>query len=172
MTFDAHVSYISRKVFYTIVYINRIKDNFSRKARLTLIQSLVLSIMNYGIKIWSTANTTLMNQVEKLQNFAAKVALGGGVRRDHATPYLKEYKYDLGVLFIIQLRETFPVMCCHCLRCGMRPVSTRQQLQLCVPRTNTCTGFQLKDQNCGTVSPQRSSVLRISRLLRKVCGNI
>ncbi len=51
MTFDAHVSYISQKVFGTIVYINIIKSNFSRKARITLIQSLVLSIMNYGIKI-------------------------------------------------------------------------------------------------------------------------
>ncbi len=39
MIFDAHVSYISRKVFV------------SSKARITLTQSLVLSIMNYGIKI-------------------------------------------------------------------------------------------------------------------------
>ncbi len=104
MVFDTHISYISHKIFSTIVYINIIKDNFNRKARIALIQSLVLSIINYGIKIWGTANMTHMNQVQKLQNFAAKVALGGGARRDHATPYIKElgwlklrqkYKYDL-----------------------------------------------------------------------------
>ncbi len=93
MTFDTHVSYISRQVFGTIIYINRIKDNFSRKARITLIQSPVLSTMNHGIKIWATANTTHMNRVQKLQNFVAKVALGGGARRDHAIPYLKELEW-------------------------------------------------------------------------------
>ncbi len=45
-----------------------------------------------------------MNRVQKPQSFAAKVALGGGARRDHATPHLKElgwlklrqkYRYDL-----------------------------------------------------------------------------
>ncbi len=39
MAFGTHVSYISRKVFGRIVYINRIKDNFNRKARITHIQS-------------------------------------------------------------------------------------------------------------------------------------
>ncbi len=181
MTFDTHVTYISRKVFGTIAYINRIKDNFNRKAGITLIQSLVLSIMNYGLKIWGTANTTHMNRVQKLQNLAAKVALGGGARRDHATPYLKElgwlklrqkYKYDLGFLFIIQLKETVPGMYCHCLRCGMWGLSPSDNSfnsmflgPTLVLELNT---FLLKGQICGTVSLQRSNV----HLLRKVCANI
>ncbi len=152
MAFDTHVSYISRKVFGTIVYINRIKDNFNCKTRITFIQSLVLRIMNYDIKIWGTANTTHMNQIQKLQNFAAKVALGGGARRwrDHATPYIRElgwlkmrqkYKYDLLVFIYNTIKGNVPshVLSLPTVR-DVRPLSTRQQLQLCVPRTNTCTG--------------------------------
>ena len=51
MTFEQHVNKISGKIFGTILYINRIKDNFSKSARITVIQSLVLSIINYGIKV-------------------------------------------------------------------------------------------------------------------------
>ena len=42
MTFETHVNKISGKIFSTILYINRIKDNFSKDARKTIIQSLVI----------------------------------------------------------------------------------------------------------------------------------
>lgn len=107
MTFDTHVSKISSKVCSTIIYINRIKDNFSKHTRKTNIQSLVLSIIYYGIKVWDTTNKTLMHQVQKLQNFAAKVALGGAAKHEHATPFLRElgwlkikqkYMLEVGVM--------------------------------------------------------------------------
>lgn len=90
MTFESHVNKISRKIFSTIIYINRIKDNLSKSERVVVIQSLVLSIINYGIKEWGTTNNTLMHQIQKLQNFAAKVAVGGAARHEHATPFLRE----------------------------------------------------------------------------------
>ncbi len=34
-----------------------------------------------------------MQRVQKLQNFAAKVAVGGHKRRDHATPVFQELKW-------------------------------------------------------------------------------
>ncbi len=40
------------------MYINRLKEDFSKKTRITVIQSLALSIINYGQKIWGTANKT------------------------------------------------------------------------------------------------------------------
>ena len=42
------------------------------------------------MKICGSANKTHMQQIQKLQNFAAKVALGGGAKRDHVTPFLRE----------------------------------------------------------------------------------
>ncbi len=53
LTFDTHINKIRSKIFNTIIYINRIKENFSKTTRITLVQSLVLSIINYGIKIWA-----------------------------------------------------------------------------------------------------------------------
>ncbi len=36
---------------------------------------------------------TLINKVPKLQNFAAKVAMGSAKKIDHAAPILKELKW-------------------------------------------------------------------------------
>ncbi len=85
MTFNTHVNKISKKILSTILYINRSKDCFNRRTRITRMQTLVLSIINYGLKIWGTTNVTLTQHIQKLQNFAAKVALGNG--RNSITPH-------------------------------------------------------------------------------------
>ncbi len=51
MTFDSHLTNISGKIFNTLLYINRIKDNFNKDSRITVIQSLVLSIIDYGLTV-------------------------------------------------------------------------------------------------------------------------
>ena len=58
-----------------------------------MVQSLVMSVINYGISIWGAANITQVERVQKIQNFAAKVALGGAAKSDHVTPFLKELKW-------------------------------------------------------------------------------
>ena len=75
------------------MFINRVKDMFDRDTRLIAVHTLVLSLINYGLKIWGTANDTLMHKVQKLQNFAAKVAVGGYKRRDRATPVIEQLKW-------------------------------------------------------------------------------
>ncbi len=89
MTFDAHVNNISSKAISAIirVYINRTKDNFSRSSGILLVQSLVLSIVNHGIKIWGNKIATNV-KVQRRQNFAVKVALGGATRQGPATPFI------------------------------------------------------------------------------------
>ncbi len=89
MTFDKHVAKISSKFFSTIMYMNRIKDNFNKNARMIVMQSIVLRIINYSTDICDTTNLTRTQQIQKLQNFAAKVAAGGGAGGDHATPFLE-----------------------------------------------------------------------------------
>ena len=150
MTFDAHINHISRKVFSTIVYINRMKNNFNCNSRIIVVQSLVLSIINFGIRIWGTANTTRLQQIQKLQNFAAKVALGGGAKHDRATPFIKElgwlkvrekYKHELGIMMHNVMRGNVPSYLFPLPRVrDVRAVTTRQQDQLYVPSTNTNTG--------------------------------
>ncbi len=62
------------------MYINCINDNFSKKARIMVV--IIIS-----------GNTTQaqLQRAQKIQNFAAKVALGGA-KFDHATPYFQELK--------------------------------------------------------------------------------
>ena len=64
--------------------------NFDRSSRKIVIQSLALSHINYCIRIWGTTNTTLLQKVQKLQNFAARVAVGGLRKYDHGSPAYKE----------------------------------------------------------------------------------
>ncbi len=93
MTFDSHVDNISGNIFNTLLYINRIKENFNKNSRITVIQSLVHSIINYGLMMWGTTNTTTMKKIQKLQNFAAKVTLDGASKHEHATPFLRELRW-------------------------------------------------------------------------------
>lgn len=150
LNFDTHINEIRRKTLGTLIYINRIKDNLNKNARLISIHSLVLSNINYGIKIWGATYTTYLNQVQKLQNFAAKITLGGGAKRDHATPFLRElgwlridnkYKYELGLMIynVIKCNTPNHLMSLPKVR-DIRSLPTRQQQQLYVPKTNTLIG--------------------------------
>ncbi len=52
--------------------------NFDKSSRIIVVQSLVLSIINYCIRIWGTTNATLIKKkVQRLQNFAARMSAGG-----------------------------------------------------------------------------------------------
>ncbi len=150
MTFDVHITNLSKKVFSTILYINRIKENLNRSARITVIQSLLFSIMNYAILIWGTASTTRLKQIQKLQNFAAKAAIGGARKQDHATPFIKElgwlkiyqkYLYELGIMMYNVTKGNAPnhLLSLRSVR-DVSSVNTRQQDQLYVPRTKTQSG--------------------------------
>ncbi len=86
MTFDVHVNELSKKVVGTLMHIYRISLNFGKRTRKIFVQPLVLSLVNYCIRIWGTTNATLLNNVQKLQNVAAKVAVGGARKYDHVFP--------------------------------------------------------------------------------------
>ncbi len=93
MSFDVPVTETSKKVSGTFMYINRIQDLLSKEARLIVVETLALSHINYGITIWSSTNITQLKRVKKLQNFAAKVAIGGASRFDHVTLILNKLQW-------------------------------------------------------------------------------
>ncbi len=70
MLFDTHITELTKKTFGTLVYINRIRNQFSTKARTAVVQTLVLSLINYGMTIWGTTNKTQLKRVQKdIKNF-------------------------------------------------------------------------------------------------------
>ena len=116
MLFDTHVTHISKKCCGTLLLLNRVKDCLDKNTRIISIESLVLSIINYGLMIWGNTATCHIQQVQKTQNFEARVALGGN-KFDHATLYICElkwlkicdmYKYELDITVNRVLNKRLP----------------------------------------------------------------
>lgn len=64
------------------------KVNFEERTRILILKSLVLSLINYYLKIWGITNTTVLRQGKELLNFAAKVAVGGMKKTRSCNPCL------------------------------------------------------------------------------------
>ncbi len=77
----------------TLMYINRVKHYFDERTRVLIIQSLVLSILNYCNTVWGTTNNTLLFKLQKLQNFAIRVADGTARKYDHVTPLFERLQW-------------------------------------------------------------------------------
>ena len=71
LTFENHVNNITRKNLGTLMYINRITDNLSPHARTIATLFVILSSINYGIRIWGSTNATQLQRVQEIQTFAA-----------------------------------------------------------------------------------------------------
>lgn len=151
MLFNKHIEEISKKVIGTLMFLRRISDNLDKPSRIIAVQSLVLSILNYCILIWGTTNSTQVAKIQKLQNFAAKVANGGAKKYDHVTPILN----DLGWLRMTQKHELDICTTTFKILTGFYPTwfktfstvrdtighnKTRQRNNLYVPKTKTLTG--------------------------------
>ena len=150
LLYDVHVNHISRKVNGILMFLNRIKDNFEQSARIIVVQSLVLSIINYCSKIWGMTTRQQLDRVQKLENFAAKVAVGNGRKYDHATPFLNELKwlrieckvtYDICVFTYKIINNLLPDWIFSFPQVRNTSVrNTRQSNDLFVPRKRTDIG--------------------------------
>ncbi len=72
------------------MFINKVKDTFDTDTRVIVITTLVLNLVSHGLKIWGNTHETLMQLVQKLQNFIAKIPAEGNKRCNHATPVIQE----------------------------------------------------------------------------------
>ena len=107
-------------------------------------------MLNYCSTIWGSANITQIKRIQKLQNFAAKIACGGGRKHDHATPYINSLRWLKIIhkcnfdacLFIFKILN-------NCLPSWLVTINsvsdfnermTRQLDNIYIPRTRTFTG--------------------------------
>ena len=134
----------------TLIYLNRIKNCNDRNTRVIIVQALALSIINYCSRIWGCANKTQIQRVQKLQNFAAKVALGKGKKYDRATPYINQLKwlkieqknnFDMCILMYKIVNHMIPNTLFPMITVGeTHQMHTRQISNLYIPRTRTDMG--------------------------------
>ena len=152
MTFSAHIDELHKKVIGTLLYLNRVCDRFQPDCRIMVVQSLVLSVLNYCLRIWGSTNKTQLERVQKLQNFAAKIAVGGARKHDHVTPILQKlewlqmemkYFYDV-CLLVFKINNNLLPEWLFSLptvnQAWAENINTRHQNSLFVPRTFTDTG--------------------------------
>ena len=150
VTFDTHIQQLNKKVIGIIMFINRIKDIFDKDTRVIVMQTLVLSLINYGLKIWGNTNASLMQRVQKLQNFAAKVAAGGCRRRDRASPVFQDLRwikmkdkvcFDKCVMVYKVTHNYYPPWFLNLPAITrLNEVATRQDKDLFVPRGRSDNG--------------------------------
>ena len=152
MTFNKHINELQNKIMGTLLFLNRITKRFDQDCRIMIVQSLILSVLNYALKIWGSTNKTNIQRVQRLQNFASKVAVGGAGRRDHASPIIenlkwlcmnKKYIYEICVfIFKIKAHEVpewlFKLRTASEVRGAA--VTTRQDNKLFIPHTRTNYG--------------------------------
>ena len=160
ITFNKHISDNSKKVNGILMYVNRIKDYFNNENHAVIIQLLVLNILNYCNVIWSTTNITILKDVQKLQNFAAKVVDGKSKRYDHVTPILKELKWlnvkdqaihDTGITMFKYLTNSYPEhLVTFPIVMDIISSTTRQFDRLYIPKTNT----HLRDRSLSVRDPK------------------
>ena len=134
----------------SLIYLNRIKNQVTSEVRVTMVQSLALSYLNYCPNIWGTTNKTQLHRIQKLQNFAAKVAVGNGRKYDRATPYIDKLNWlkierkcllDTCILTYKILNKLLPEwLLTFSLVRDINTVPTRQSENLVIPRTQTVTG--------------------------------
>ena len=186
MTFNAHIDELHKKVIGTLLYLNRVCDRFQPDCRIMVVQSLVLSVLNYCLRIWGSTNKTQLERVQKLQNFAAKIAVGGARKHDHVTPILQKlewlqmemkYFYDI-CLLVFKINNNLLPEWLFSLptvnQARAENINTRHQNSLFVPRTFTDTGARslnvvgpsfwnrlpLDIRNCQTISSFKSNLIK------------
>ena len=117
MSFEFHIDYICNKVMGVLIYLNRIKELFEPQTRIMVVQSLALSLINYCFIVWGSTSDKHLSKIQKLQNFAARVADGTARKFDHITPFLNKlgwlrvkesYEYEVCCLVYKITRKYLP----------------------------------------------------------------
>ena len=160
MTFEKHIEELNRKVMGTLIYLNRLKNLFEPETRLIVVQALALSMINYCFIIWGSTSNVLMKRVQRLQNFAARVAIGTVRKYEHISPFLLELgwlkmkeklTYDVCVFVFKVLRNLFPDWLYNFSTVNsLTGVITRQANHLVARRANTNIG----SREMNTIGPQ------------------
>ena len=150
LLFDIHINHVCKKVNGVLIYLNRIKDRLDRDTRLIVVQSLALSIISYCLKVWGMTTKEQLDRVQKVQNFAARVAYGGLRKYDHVSPIFAELKWlyiekklmnDISIFAYKVCNKLLPDWLFSFATVGdhnVRP--TRQSSDLFISRTKTDIG--------------------------------
>ncbi len=110
LSMNAHIMSLSKAVYFEIKRLKHMSNFVNESSLKTLAASFILSRLDYCNSLFKKLNGTQIHQLQKLQNFAAKVICGKSLR-DHATPCLM-YLHWLPVKFRINFKIAMLVFKC------------------------------------------------------------
>jgi len=84
MKFKTHINNLYKKIFSTLLYINKTRKYHSFLTRKLITEQLALSHLNYCRNIWSACNKAQKTQIQRLINFGSKIIFDLG-KHDRAT---------------------------------------------------------------------------------------
>lgn len=147
LSFENHMEKICAKASGVLYFLNRNKGLMDDKTRRVVVESLAMSLFSYCSTIWGSCSRESLNKLQKIQNFAAKVADGGGRKFDRATPFIRklgwlkineQVNYDAIMFIYKMLKQDLPMPIVSLSRVSeLRERNTRQGNNLVVPPTRT-----------------------------------
>ena len=92
LTFNNHVVNTVSSCMPSLGQIIRVKHVFKEDLRITTINALVFSKLDYCSSVWSNTTDTNIRKLQSVQNFAARI-VSNTEKYDHVTPVLKSLRW-------------------------------------------------------------------------------
>ena len=144
LSMKLHISNLSRAIYLEIRKLKSMSKFVSESSLKTLATSFILSRLDYCNSLFKNLNKYQIEDLQKLQNFAAKVVLGKTLR-DHASPCLSELHW-----LPVQYRIDFKIalLTFKCIN-GLAPSYLTDLIELYHPSRNlrSASKFLLKSKS-------------------------
>ena len=85
LTYDKHIQALSSSFISKLGQTGRVKHNFDQSTLATIIDTLVMSKINYCSSIWSNTSDSNTKKIQLIQNCAARL-ITGVPKYDHISP--------------------------------------------------------------------------------------
>ena len=107
LSMESHINYIVKSATYHLRNIGRVRRRLTTSATKELVQSLVISRLDYGNSLLAGVNDQLLHKLQLVQNCAARIITRTRLR-DHITPVLRSlhwlpipYRINFKVLLMV-----------------------------------------------------------------------
>ena len=85
LSYKKHVQALSSSCISELGQINRVKHLFDQKTLAMIIDTLVMSKINYCSSVWSNTSEGNIEKIQSIQNYAARI-ISGVQKFHHITP--------------------------------------------------------------------------------------
>lgn len=105
LSWERHINFISKKMYYTFHSLNLLKNFLPIKTKITLVQTLILPILDYADTCFLDATEVLLNKLERLLNSCIRFIFG--LRKyDHVSAFRAQLKW-----LPIRFRRNSHILC-------------------------------------------------------------